>query len=188
MIYLLVIVLLICLSLRYDINGKTKYRDFWYLMMLVVFILIAGLRWRLMVDTPNYIYNFYHVYPSLENFSFEDYPIGKDPFYVLINSLVISLGGRFYVVQLIEATVVNVLVFKYIKRHSSYLFTCLFFYAIMCYMGYSMETMRASLSVVICLYANDYILDKKWIKGYILLFLALMFHAQTILFGIVGVE
>ena len=181
MIYLLVIVLLICLSLRYDINGKTKYRDFWYLMMLVVFILIAGLRWRLMVDTPNYIYNFYHVYPSLENFSFEDYPIGKDPFYVLINSLVISLGGRFYVVQLIEATVVNVLVFKYIKRHSSYLFTCLFFYAIMCYMGYSMETMRASLSVVICLYANDYILDKKWIKGYILLFLALMFHAQTII-------
>ena len=180
MIYLFVIILLLCLSLRYDINGKTKYRNEWYFVFLVVFILIAGLRWRVMVDTPNYIYAFYHRYPPLEKFSFVDYPIGKDPFYVLINSLVLSLGGRFYVVQLIEATVVNVLVFNYIKRHSSYLFTCLFFYAIICYMGYSMETMRASFSVVICLYANDYILDMKWVKGYMLLLLALMFHAQTI--------
>lgn len=180
MIYLFVLFLLLCLSFRYDINGKTQYRDQWYFIMLVVFILIAGLRWRLMVDTPNYIYYFYHIYPPLEDFSFEDYPIGKDPFYVLINSIVKSLGGRFYWVQLIEATVVNVLVFKYIKRHSSYLFTCLFFYAISCYLGYSMETMRASFSIVICLYANDYILEKKWLKGYLLLLLALMFHAQTL--------
>lgn len=180
MIYIVVLVLLICLSLRYDINEKTKYRDQWYFVMLIVFILIAGLRWRLMVDTPNYIDRFYHRTPTLQYFSFEDYPIGKDPFYALINSIVKTFGGRFYIVQLIEASTVNILIFKYIKRHSSYLFTCLFFYAITVYLGLSMETMRASFSIVICLYANDYILDKKWIKGYMLFFLALMFHAQTI--------
>lgn len=187
MIYIIVLLLLLCFSLRYDINGKTKYRDECYVVMLIVFILIAGLRWRLMMDTPNYIYNFYHLYPSLEDFSFIDYPIGKDPFYVLINSFVKSAGGRFYVVQLIEATVINVLVFKYIKRHSSYLFTCLFFYAITCYLGYSMETMRASFSFVLCLFANDYILEKKWIKGYAIILLALMFHAQTIIMFIVPI-
>lgn len=181
MIYIIVLFLLICLSLRYDINGKTKYRDEWYFIMLVVFILIAGLRWRLMVDTPNYIYKFYHWTPTLDKFSFADYPIGKDPFYVLLNSIVKTLGGRFYVVQLIEASFVNILVFNYIKRYSKYLFTCLFFYAITYYMGLCMETMRASFSIVICLYANDYILNKKWIKGYLLFILALMFHAQTIM-------
>lgn len=181
MIYIIVLFLLLCLSLRYDINGKTKYRDECYLIMLVVFILIAGLRWRLMVDTPNYIYKFYHWTPTLDKFSFADYPIGKDPLYVLLNSIVKTLGGRFYVVQLIEASFVNILVFNYIKRYSKYLFTCLFFYAITNYMGLCMETMRASFSIVICLYANDYILNKKWVKGYLLFILALMFHAQTIL-------
>ena len=180
MIYIIILFLLLCLSLRYDINGKIKYRDECYLIMMVVFILIAGLRWRLMVDTPNYIYKFYYWTPTLDNFSFAEYSIGEDPFYVLICSIVKTLGGRFYVVQLIEATFVNILVFKYIKRYSKYLFTCLFFYAITIYLGLCMETMRASFSIVICLYANDYILNKKWIKGYLLFLLALMFHAQTI--------
>jgi hypothetical protein len=185
MIYLFVIFLLVFLSIRYDINGKIKYRDHWYYVMLVILVLMAGLRYRLMVDTPNYLFSFYHEYPDLKNFSFSDYPIGNDPFYVLINSIVKSLGGRFYVVQLIEATVVNVMVFKYIKKHSSYLFTCVFFYFVTYYFGYSMETMRASFSIVICLFANDYILDRKWIKGYLLYLLALMFHGQTILMFVI---
>ena len=187
MIYFFTILLLLVFIIRYDINGKKLYRDKCYLLMLVIFILLAGLRWRVMMDTPNYIYYFYYIYPSLNEFTFEDYPIGKDPFYVLINSLVKSLGGRFYWVQLIEAAFVNILVFKYFKRHCNYIFTCLFFYAFTCYLGYSMETMRAGFSFVLCLYANDYILDKKWIKGYLLFILALMFHAQTIVMFVVPI-
>lgn len=188
MIYLIIIVMLLILVFRYDINGKIKYRNQCYTMMLIAFILLAGLRYRLMSDTPNYIFYFYHKYPYLKDFSFNDYPIGRDPFYVLINSIVKSLGGRFYWVQLIEATFVNTLLFKFFKRHCDYIFTCLFFYAITSYLGYSMETMRGSFSVILCLYANEYILlEKKWIKGYILIALALMFHAQTVVMFVVPI-
>ena len=86
MIYLIVIILLLLLSFRYDINGKTEGREQCYLAMLVIFILIAGLRWRLGVDTPNYLDSFYHRYPTQDHFSFENYPICKVPFYVQINS------------------------------------------------------------------------------------------------------
>ena len=188
MIYLIILATLLSLIIHYDINGRTKYRNQCYFAMLVIFILLAGLRYRLMGDTPNYIFSFYHRYPYLEDFSFNDYPIGMDPFYVLINSFVKSIGGRFYWVQLIEATFVNVLLFKYFKRHCDYIFTCLFFYAITCYLSYSMETMRASFSIILCLFANDYILlEKKWIKGYLLIALALMFHAQTVVMFVVPV-
>lgn len=180
MIYLIVLLLLLLFSIHYDINGETKNKDFWYNMMLVVFILIAGLRWRLGVDTPNYLGFFYHKYPTLDHFSFEEYGIFQSPFYVLINSFVKSIGGKFFIVQLIHATIVNALIFKYIKRHSSYIFTCLFFYSFICYTTYNMETMRASISIAICLFANDYILDKKWWRGYLLYLLALMFHPQTL--------
>lgn len=180
-VYCTVLVLLICLSIRYDINGKTAYKDFWLFIMLVIFILIAGLRWRVGVDTTRYLYSFYHYRPDLSSFTFADYPIGSDPLWVLLNAIVKSMGGRFYVVQLIHASIVNILIFKYIIKHSENVFTCLFFYAITGYLMFNMEIMRGSLSIAICLFANDYILEKKWLKGYALYVLALMFHAQTIL-------
>lgn len=180
MIYLFVLFLLLCLSFRYDICGKTKYRDQWYLIILIIFILIAGLRYRIGIDTPRYMFRFYHEYPTVSMFSFEDYYIGKDPFYVFLNSVVISLGGRFYIVQLIEAAFVNILVLNYIKKHSEYIFTCAFFYFLLLYISIMMEAMRAGFSIAICLYANDYMQKKKWVKGYLLLLIASMFHAQTL--------
>lgn len=180
MIYLLVTILLLFLSIHYDINGRTKYRDQSYIIVFVIFVLIAGLRYRLGVDTHRYLYYFYHEYPLLDEFTIEDLHIGEDPFYVLLNSIVRSFGGRFYMVQLIQAFFVNLLVLNYFKKHCEYVFTCAFFYFTMSYTGFMMEIMRASFSIAICLYAYDYIVEKKWIKGYLLLFIASFFHAQTL--------
>lgn len=180
MIYLVILILLLLLSFHYDINGKIKYRDQWYCVIFVIFVLLVGLRWRVGVDTTSYINSFYHEYPALDEFSFKDYYIGRDPFYVLINSIVKALGGRFFIVQLIVAAFVNILVFKYIKKHSTYIFTCLFFYYIFAFRSLNTEIMRGSMSIVICMYANDYILEKKIAKGYLLYTIALMFHVQTI--------
>ena len=182
MIYLVLLFILLLLSFIYDINGKVKNRDFWYNVMLVVFILIAGLRWRLGLDTPNYLGSFYYTIPTLDVFSFKRYGIGEKPLWFLLNSVVKTLGLRFYVIQLIHATIVNVLIFKYIKKHSSYIFTCLFFYfTCFCYTEFNMEIMKGSLSIAICLFANDYVLEKKWIKGYMLYLLAFLFHPQTLI-------
>lgn len=180
MIYLFILLLLLILSFRYDIRGKERGRDECYIIVLIIFILVSGLRYRIGTDTVTYLYRFYHEYPALEDFSLEDWYVGKDPLFVLLNSLVFSLGGKFYMVQLVHAAIVNGLVFKYIRRHSPYIFTCIFFYAIMEYLYYNTQVMRGSMSIVICLYANDYFLRRKWIKGYSLLFIALMFHAQTL--------
>lgn len=181
MLYISIFIILLYLSFRYDLMGAKTFKDFWYVFMLVVFILVAGLRYRLGEDTPNYLWGFYHKYPPLEKFSLSDFSIGSDPLWVLLNSIVKSIGGRFYHVQLIHATIINVLIFKYIKKHSSYIFTCLLFYAFCCYTNYNMQIMRASLSVVLCLFGNDYVLERKWFKGYVLYGIALFCHAQTIL-------
>ena len=182
MIYLIVFLILLFLSFYYDINQKREHRDFWYYTVLLILILIAGLRYRIGADTTYYLYNFYHEYPDLSQFSFNEYYIGKDPGYVLLNSIVKSLGGKFYVVQLIHAAFINVLIFKYIRKHCTFIFTAIFFYYIYFYISYNMEIMRASMSIVICLYANDYIIEKKWVKGYLLYFFAILFHSQAIVF------
>lgn len=180
MIYIIIFIILLFLSFRYDIAEKTKYKNQWYYVILIVFILLAGLRYRLGVDTTRYILHFYHDTPLLYELSLEDLSFGKDPLFVLFNSLILTLGGKFYIVQLFHAAFVNCLLFIYFKRHSKYIFICVLFYFMWMFYPLNMEEMRASISVTICLYANDYIIQKKWIKGVLLFVISCFFHASTI--------
>lgn len=185
MIYFLIIIWLAFLSYHFDIKGRTKNYKIWYYSVLIVLILLSGLRYRIGSDTPNYIDRFYHSYPSLENYSLNDYPIGNDPLYVLINSVVISIGGRFFILQLLQASFVIILIFNYIKKHCQFVFTCALVYFIMCYVQFNFEIMRASMSIAVSLYANDYALKKKWTKAYLLYFTAILFHIQAIFLTLV---
>ena len=181
MIYFVILFLMIYLSYQYDILGKTNNKEFWYRLLLIAFILIAGLRYRLGGDTINYLKYFYYEIPYLWDISKEDLFSGTEPLFLLLNSVVKSLGLKFFVVQLIQALIVNGLLFAFIKKHSLYPFTCILFYSFYMYFFYNFEELRASISIVICLFANDYILDRKWFKGFALYFLGTMFHYSTIL-------
>lgn len=180
MIYLFIFLLLLFLSFRYDICGKTKGRDLMYYMIMFILIMTAGLRYRLGIDTPNYINHFYHDIPTLGKLTYDDIGIGAKPLWILLNSFVLTIGGRFFIVQLIQSAFVNILLFKYIKRHTRYIFVSLFFYYLLYYLGFNMVAMKAGMSIVVCLYANDYILERKWLKGYLLYFVGALFHPQAI--------
>ena len=180
MIYIFITILLLLLSLRYDICGKTKGRDLMYYMIMVILVMTSGLRYRLGIDTPNYINHFYHDIPTLDKLTFEDIGFVAKPLWILLNSFVITIGGRFFIVQLIQSAFVNFLLFKYIKKHTRYIFVSLFFYYILFYLSYNMVVMKAGMSIVVCLFANDYVLERKWLKGYLLYFIGALFHPQTI--------
>lgn len=181
MVYNIIFILLLCLSYYYDFCNHRNGRKEWYYSILAFLILFAGLRWRLGIDTPNYIYHFYYSIPEIEKLTDNDLNLGSKPLWILLNSAVKTLGGRYYVVQLIEAAFVNVLIFNYFKRHSRYVFTCIFFYYVFLYLSFSFTIMKAAMSIVVCLYANDYILQKKWVKGYMLYLISALFHPQAIL-------
>ena len=180
MIYIFIFVLLLYLSYTYDVHGRKEGRNQWYNFLLVFLILLAGLRYRLGTDTQSYIHHFYHDIPVLSRLTNEELGIGAKPLWNLLNSIVKTLGLRYYIVQLIEATFVNVLVFRYIKKHSRYIFTCLLFYYLCLYTGLNFEIMKAAMSIVITLYANDYFFQKKWLKAYVLYIIAFLFHPQAI--------
>ena len=181
MVYNLFFILLLYLSYYYDFRNHNNGRNVWYYSILVFLILFAGLRWRLGIDTPNYIEHFYYDIPTLEKLTVDDFNLGAKPLWNLINSAVKTLNGRYFIVQLIEAAFVNVLIFKYFKKHSRYVFTCIFFYYVFLYLSFSFTIMKAAMSIVVCLYANDYILQKKWYKGFMLYLISALFHPQAIL-------
>lgn len=179
MIYLAVIILLFYFIYQFDIKGKTANRNLCYNTILLFLTLIAGLRYRLGVDTTAYLQSFYHDIPYLWNLTLDDLSITSEPLWTLLNSIIRSIGGRWYIVQLIQAAFVNILVFNYFKKHSKYIFSCVIFYFIWMFPEYTMEEMRASISVVICLYSYDYFSDKHWGIGYMLMIIACLFHRST---------
>ena len=70
MIYLVILFLLLILSIHYDICEKTRNRVFWESLILLIFVLLAGLRWRLGIDTTRYLDTYYHDLPTIDKFSF----------------------------------------------------------------------------------------------------------------------
>ncbi|MBR5039070.1 MAG: EpsG family protein [Prevotella sp.] len=184
MIYFLVAISLVLLSIRYDICEKTKGRNECYLVVLIVIILIAGLRWRVGGDTTRYLGAFYNNTPLLWDLSPEDLPLGGKPLWKLLMSFIYTIGGKFFWIQIIESAFFNILLLMYIKKHCQFIFTCVFFYFISQYLLMNTEVMKAAFSIVICLYANDFFLEKKWIKAYALVAIAALFHPQAILFAL----
>lgn len=186
MIYFIVLFLLLILSIRYDVNGRIEYRDQWYNAVLVILILIAGLRFRLGEDTINYLYMFYYDFPDLLNLDIDTLlSSGQPPLWILLNSIVKTLGGRFFVVQLIQAVILNTLMLKYLKKHSPYPFACTALYFFWRYQWYSMVIMKAAIALSIILWANDLFLEKKHIKGFLLVLIATGFHQSSILLVII---
>jgi len=182
MIYLFVLILLFFLICRYDIVGDERNRDFWYSFVLFIFIAVAGFRYRIGGDTINYLEIYYHDTHPLSELTFDDFfTSGMEPLYVLLTSAVKSLGGKFYCVQILQAVVVNWLIFSYFRKHSECVFTCIFIYALWAYTLFNFEEMRASISLALCLYANDFFLKKKWLKGFSLYIIGCLFHYSTIL-------
>ncbi len=179
MIYLFVASLICYLIIQYDINSKSENKKFWYVVVLVLLILIAGFRWRLGSDTPTYLTSFYYETPTLDKF-LNDVPL-MSPLWELINSIVFTLGGRFFIVQFIQASFVNTLYFLYIHKHSRYIFTCVLFYYVWMYTNQNMEVMKAAMAIVVCLFGNDYIIDGKLRKGFFLYLIGCLFHISSLM-------
>ena len=167
---------------HYDIKGNEIRKDFWYGFTLFVLVMISGLRYRIGGDTINYMYSYYHQIPYIWEISFIDIDaLPFEPLYCFFCSVVKSLGVKFFVFQFLHAIFVNGLILAYIKKHGDYPFTCVLFYFIWMYALYNFEEMRSSMSLAVCLYANDYLIEKKWIKCFLLFIVGCLFHYSTIL-------
>ena len=110
MIYLAVTIFLLLLLYQYDIKGSQKNRDRWYHVALIVLVVLAGLRYRLGIDTPMYIDEYYYNIPDISHIKLEDFSIGNYPLWTLLNSLGRTIGVKYFVIQLIEAAFVNILI------------------------------------------------------------------------------
>lgn len=174
MVYIFVILYLLFLIYNYDIhNHRKKSFHFWTLM--VFFSLMAGLSYRLGVDSIRYemhFYNSYNVGGVGNLFSGELGVSGEEHLWALFNRICILLFGEFQMMKFILAVFVNGTVFWFLRKHSPALFTSILLYFLLMFANINYEVLRESMAISFFLIAFDKLDGSK--KGLINYFLFLI--------------
>lgn len=182
MIYLLVFTYIIILIYNYDIRGKRQGKTIHYGFLFLLFVLIAGLSYRIGIDPIRYEDHFNKDF--INGISFQDLfngydsSAGSEPLWFLLNWIFYELFGEFTALRIVLALFVNGVIFFFVKKYSPAVFTSIFLYAIILYVQLNFEVLRESVAVCFFIIAYDKLIskDKGLIKYYLWLIPAFFFH------------
>ena len=181
MIYILVFILLLIPVIRYDLMAKSGGEGGWYYFNLVVLILLAGLRYRVGGDTLMYMsmYNDIPLLSELKYFDFEE--ALYNPLWYVYSSIAKSIGEEFWILQMIQAVIVNCIFFRFFKKYSpQYYFSAILIYYVGYYCYFNMEVMREVLCICVLLLATEWLLNREWIKYALVTLFAVGFHYSAL--------
>lgn len=181
MLYLTVILLLLLLIYYYDYKQYINNRKQWYISVGIIFMLMAGLRYRLGIDTLEYEYQFTYFPDLLEfgSFNFDETEYGRG--FMLFAALAKSIYDDFIVLQILHAIFVTFVVFKFFYNNSKHPFFAILLYLIIFYFPLTFEVMRESCAVCMLLIGWKYFKENKWIQYYICAVIGIMFHSSAII-------
>lgn len=179
--YIVILLLLALLTYRYDYLGIQKNKRLWYNIVMWVFILLAGLRYRIGFDTLAYEL-YYDMMPSLSHLTF-DYMANDSKFeygYTVIIATMKELGLSYYVLQFFQSVFINYAFFRFAKKYSTNQFLFVFLYFFLNYYEINCEIVRQGICVGISLFAFDYLVTEKYRNYIILVFIASLFHQVSL--------
>jgi hypothetical protein len=178
-IYLLTIFILFNFSL-FEIKGlatkKTSFIGYCFVYLLLVFQ--VGLRWETGTDWLPYLNNF-SASESIDVVLFNTL-IGYEIGYGFLAYLIRLFTENYTIFLLLHALIYYLLIFKANKQISPFPFVSLllFYVSTIGILGSN----RQLLALAICLFALQFVVAKKPIQFFSLVFLAFLFHTSALLF------
>ena len=179
MIYLIIFLLLIVLSYRYDYRKEKSGYNVSFYAILVIFILLAGLRYRVGGDTSMYITFFNELSPINRLSTGEIIKSRFAPGFVVLASLLRSVTDEFTWFQIIHSIIVNCVVFMFIRKNCRHVFFGILIFFSYLYTLLLFEQMRESFAVAIFLLAWPAFKNGVWWKWYIAALCAFLFHISA---------
>ena len=180
-VYILVFILLAFLSFRFDNKGNKKGRRKWEHFVVFILILIVGLRNHVGSDSIVYEWHFSTIQtPFLKDF-FKNWFDYTDPLWTFVMSFCKTVFGSFIAVQFFHGIVFNVLVYRFIKKTTTYTFTALLITFCTIWFANSFEVLRESVCAGLFLNATLLLNEKKYAKYFIVAFIAVGFHPFSLI-------
>lgn len=135
-------------------------------------------------DTGNYLYDFYNRTDPIDQYLAESnlLKVGDNPLFYLYQTVVHELTDNYHILFFFPAFFNSIAVVRFFKKYSTNTaFTLLIFYSIGTYVMY-IAAMKQCIAVAVLLIALPYAIDKKYIKFYLLVFVAMLFHTHAFVF------
>ena len=193
MVYFLILILILFFAYKYDYLGKgrvasnmsylirpSKEERSCFLFLLFVFICVAAFRYRIGVDSVAYERKYPEIIP-LDDLSAEDlFKSEYEPLYYLLASFARSITDEFWLLQLFQSLIVNIVMFRFIWRNINNKFVGVFLYYAFLYIPFTCEVMREACAVSMLLLGWEYLKKDKWLIFSIFLILAVGFHISAV--------
>lgn len=184
LIILMIITGLAYLSQSQTIKYNKKYKDIFYIALVIFMVLLVGLRTSYN-DTHAYRRSFEN-FETISNFlsNTENLDIMHNPLFYEIESIIRTFTDNYTIFFMICAVFVNISFVRFIKKHSDpedFGFS-MFMYVCLGTLMLSMAAQKQIVTMAILTYAIDALFDRKYLKYYIIVFIAGMFHTYAWLF------
>lgn len=161
-----------------------KGRDWLYYIVLILVILASAFAFRLGSDGPGYQDSFEYDVPTLGHLTqifLNDYNTRWQPGFILMMSLCKTINPSFYFFKLVYACVLNISIFSFFRRNTSYLFMAILFYLLLYGFYFNFEIFREAMAFTVFIWAYPLINKKKWVKYYLFCIVAIMFHTSALI-------
>ena len=182
-VYYLVILLLSFLIYYYDYKHFCAYKKTWIAVVALILTLLAGLRYRIGIDTITYM-NMFESFPKLYEISLTSYQEGSmAPLCFLFFSTLRTITTEFWIVQLLISFIINIAVLKTFAEmaEGKYFFTLCLVYFLTIYYALNCESLRESISIAIFLFSLKPLFNNQYSKYFLFATIAFLFHYGAIL-------
>lgn len=168
-------------SLNFSVSGKHgKAWDVLFYVIMVALILMAGLRYRIGMDTI-VLQSVADTVPDLKDLSLEDLSRDNHGRFIPIYSLLKAIGVGFWPWFLLCALLHNGLFAVCVARYTPYRFTAIGFYLAYSYLTLNFETMLAGVAAGALLWAIPDLYERKVGRFYLKLASGAIFHLSILL-------
>ena len=184
MIYFFVLVLIFIGIYKYDLTNRlfssSKKNNLFFIIAFILFF-IAAFRYYNGGDTKNYAEQFLQIpsWGELSEHHFDDFRFQKG--YIYFVSFVKGLWDNFLIQQILTALIVNVVVFRFIKKYSPFVFLTTLIFFMLNYFEFNMEIMRESISVSLGILAYECFKSRRYVLMAILIYIAYQFHISALI-------
>lgn len=160
------------------------YKDWAFVLLVVILVLFAGLRTSYN-DTGNYIWGFEQSPVLTEFFTDADNlnPF-KNPLFYLYESFLKTFGFDAQMLIFTSALVTQIGLLRFIKRYSENFTFSIFLYFTLGTFVFTLAALKQVLAMAILTFAIPYLEKKKWVRYYLLVLVAMLFHTYAIAFAV----
>lgn len=180
MVYLLILFTILFFLYLTEVKGKRAWTLPGCYIVWLLFVFVAGLRYRVGGDSLYY----QDIYPSLPSFgelkNYGLYENGYGPLWYLFCATTKAIDNRFVVMQIVHALIINTAMICFFNKYSRHLFACLLVYYVFYYLYFNMEILRESLAIAVFLFNMKNLINRKWGRYMLGSLVSLGFHLSAI--------